>query len=203
MLDESGLTPDRLKLEVLETAFFGDRVDQVADTIHRLSRMGVVCSLDDFGTGYASLTHLKTFKVERLKIDMSFVKNILSDPFDKAITRSVIDLGRNLGMRVTAEGIETKEQLRLLQDFGCDCGQGYLFGRPMPAHEVPHALTAWHGGRSACILDRFSDWEEPALSRGAIAVARRALRRPDGATPCCRGTPRRRAAPERRTRSAC
>lgn len=152
LLEQYRLTPDRLKIEVLETAFVGQSTKAVAATIDRLARLGVVSALDDFGTGHASLTHLKQFRVERIKIDRSFVANVGASGFDQAIVRCIITLGRDLGIRITAEGIETVEQLRFLRDLGCDCGQGYLFGRPMHPDDVPGFLARWHAGEGARLL---------------------------------------------------
>lgn len=152
LLQQYGLTPDRLKLEVLETAFVGQSVVAIAETIDRLARLGVVCALDDFGTGYASLTHLKQFRVERIKIDRSFVAHLGASGFDEAIVRCMTTLGRDLGIRITAEGIETEEQLELLRRLDCDCGQGYLFGRPMPADQVPGFLDRWQAAEARRLL---------------------------------------------------
>ena len=152
LLQQYDLTPDRLKIEVLETAFIGQATSTVAATIDRLASLGVVSALDDFGTGYASLKHLKQFRVERIKIDRSFVVNLGSDPHDDAIVRCMITLGRDLGIRITAEGIETVDQLQMLRRLGCDCGQGYLFGRPMHPDDVPGFLARWHDGEAANLL---------------------------------------------------
>ena len=146
LLHQHQLTPDRLKIEVLETAFAGRSTEEVAATIDQLAGLGVVSALDDFGTGHASLTHLKQFRVERIKIDRSFVANLSLNGFDQAIVRCMIALGRDLGIRITAEGIETEDQLRILRGLGCDCGQGYLFGRPMPPDDVPAFLARWNDG---------------------------------------------------------
>ncbi len=149
LLAANRLGPEHLKLEVLETALLGRDTAQVARTVERLAGRGIVCVLDDFGTGYASLAHLREFRVERFKIDRSFVAAIVTDPFDRALTRSMIDLGRNLGIRVTAEGVETAEQLALLDEFGCDCAQGYLVGRPTAAAGLSDVVGRWHAGYAA------------------------------------------------------
>ena len=141
------LTPNTLKLEVLETAFLGKEADRIAATIRRLADIGVVCALDDFGTGYASLTHLRQFDVRRLKIDRSFVSGLDDNHHDHAIVQTLVGLGKALGIRVTAEGVETAGQLAILRAMGCDCAQGYLIARPMPAEAVPGFLTRWYGGR--------------------------------------------------------
>jgi diguanylate cyclase (GGDEF)-like protein len=152
LLRECGLTPDRLRLELLEGAFVGRQAEAVAHTLKLLKSEGVVIALDDFGTGYASLTHIKQFDVGRIKIDRSFIAGVCNAASDAAITRAIIDLGRNLNIRVTAEGVEEPAQLAFLMAAGCDCGQGYLFGRPMPAADLPAWLAEWCGGRGAAIL---------------------------------------------------
>lgn len=163
LLEQNGLTPDRLKIEVLETAFVGQATKAIASVIDRLARLGVVSALDDFGTGHASLTHLKQFRVERIKIDRSFVANLSTSAFDQAIVRCMITLGRDLGIRITAEGIETVEQLRILQSLGCDCGQGYLFGRPMHSDDVPGFLVRWQGGEAARLLGEDAGYRPTSL----------------------------------------
>jgi EAL domain-containing protein (putative c-di-GMP-specific phosphodiesterase class I) len=96
---------------------------------------------------------LKQFRVERIKIDRSFVANLGTDRYDDAIVRCMIALGRDLGIRITAEGIETVGQLRALRSLGCDCGQGYLFGRPMHPDDVPSFLAHWHDEGAAKLFE--------------------------------------------------
>jgi PAS domain S-box-containing protein len=135
-LDASGLDPNRLWLEVTETTLVED-VDQAVELLHRLAAAGIRIAIDDFGTGWASLTYLKLFPVHALKIDRSFVSGIDHNPSDLAIARSIILLGRELGLAVIAEGIETAAQEHMLRELGCSMGQGYLYGRPRPADAVP------------------------------------------------------------------
>lgn len=135
MLEEHGLSPTQLEVEVTETVVFGRFAEQIALTLRELRRLGIRIALDDFGTGYASLAHLKRLQVDRLKIDQSFVRDIETDPDDAVIVRTVIGLAKALGMDVVAEGIETHEQLDFLRRFGCDLAQGYLFGRPTTREE--------------------------------------------------------------------
>jgi PAS domain S-box-containing protein len=136
VLAASGLDPRALWLEVTETALVED-LDQATDLLERLAALGIRITIDDFGTGWASLTYLKQFPVHVLKIDRSFVAGIDHDPHDAAIARSIISLGEELGMIVVAEGIETLAQQSALQALGCSFGQGFLYGRPSPAAEMP------------------------------------------------------------------
>ncbi|WP_419252618.1 putative bifunctional diguanylate cyclase/phosphodiesterase [Caulobacter sp. ErkDOM-YI] len=130
---------DRLTIEVTENVYMGWGSDMVSETVKRLHDAGVMIALDDFGTGYASLANLRQFPIDRLKIDKSFVQNAQ----DEAIVRAVITLGSSMGMKVVAEGVEDAEQLAKLIGYGCDQVQGYHFGRPMPAAEVPGFLAGF------------------------------------------------------------
>ena len=106
-----------------------------------LSAEGIRIALDDFGTGHASLSHLKQFPVDIIKIDQSFVRDLEQDPEDAAIINAVINLGHNLGIRTVAEGVETVTQQEFLMALGCDYGQGFLYARPAPASDVPALLS--------------------------------------------------------------
>jgi EAL domain-containing protein (putative c-di-GMP-specific phosphodiesterase class I) len=110
-----------------------------------LSAEGVTIALDDFGTGYASLSHLKRFPVDAIKIDRTFVSGLETDAGDAAIVRALLSLGRNLGIEVVAEGVETAVQQSLLQRLSCDLVQGYRIGRPMPAEDLPSFIASWAG----------------------------------------------------------
>lgn len=139
MLNESGVTPDRLELELTESVVMQDA--RKADNIlSRLSRLGIKLAIDDFGTGYSSLSYLKRFDVDRLKIDQSFVRDMTNNYDDAEIARAIINLGHTLGLEIVSEGVETKEQLELLKQQGCDVIQGYLISRPIPAAEIPAFL---------------------------------------------------------------
>ena len=131
-LQRHGLGPSRLVLEITETALMSDP-DAALATLRGLKALGVHLAVDDFGTGYSSFTYLKRFPVDELKIDQSFVAGMLTDPADRAIVASCIDLARAMGLTSVAEGVETAEQQEALAALGCDLGQGYHLGRPAPA----------------------------------------------------------------------
>jgi len=131
MLEATGLTPSLLELEVTEDILLVDE-QRVLDTFLRIQQLGVRIVFDDFGTGYASLSYLKKFPLDGLKIDRSFVLELLADPDDAAIVSSTVGLSRQLGLSVIAEGIENRATADLLVSMGCEEGQGYFFGRPMP-----------------------------------------------------------------------
>ena len=135
VLEETGLQPRYLELEVTESAVM-DNPDSAQNLLHRLCSLGVRLSIDDFGTGYSSLLRLKSLPVHKLKIDQGFVAGLPEDDDDAAITRAVIALAHSLGLAVVAEGIETPEQAVFLRRHGCGLGQGYWFGRPAPAELV-------------------------------------------------------------------
>ncbi|WP_191489327.1 phosphodiesterase DibA [Pseudomonas sp. FEN] len=135
VLDDTGLDPALLELEVTESAVMDDP-EVALEQLHRLRELGVSLAIDDFGTGYSSLLRLKRLPVQKLKIDQGFVAGLPWDEDDAAIVRVVIALAQSMGMRVQAEGIEQAEQARFLLDHSCDLGQGYWFGRPMPAEQL-------------------------------------------------------------------
>ena len=132
--------PTSLELEVLETSALED-IAQVSDVIEACQRIGVKFALDDFGTGYSSLSYLKLLRVAMLKIDQSFVRDILIDPDDAAIARTVVALAESLGLVVIAEGVETAAQRDFLASLGCHDYQGYLFSRPLPIQEFEAFAT--------------------------------------------------------------
>jgi diguanylate cyclase (GGDEF)-like protein len=131
-LEQHGLAPELLTLEITESSLLSD-VPRVMATIGHLHRLGVSLSLDDFGTGYSSLSYLRRLPVSELKVDRSFIANILLEAHDDVIVKSTIDLGHNLGLRVVAEGIENNEVMDRLIEVGCDIGQGYGISRPLEA----------------------------------------------------------------------
>jgi EAL domain-containing protein (putative c-di-GMP-specific phosphodiesterase class I) len=133
-LSESGVDPSKLVLEITETSVMSD-AEYAMRVLNRLSSMGVTLAIDDFGTGYSSLSYLKRLPVNEVKIDKSFVLNMHDDENDAVIVRSIIDLGRNLGLRIVAEGVETKSAWDALRAIGCDIAQGYFVSRPLPAEQ--------------------------------------------------------------------
>jgi len=109
--------------------------DETLDMLRELHQLGVRISIDDFGTGYSSLSYLTRFKIDKLKIDRSFVRDIIVDPADAAVTNAIIAMAHGLGVKVVAEGIETLEQLSYLTRSGCDQGQGFYFSKAVPAKD--------------------------------------------------------------------
>jgi diguanylate cyclase (GGDEF)-like protein/PAS domain S-box-containing protein len=148
-LHRAGIEACRLQLEVTETVFLGRGADFVERALKTLSTAGVQIALDDFGTGYASLSHLKQFPVDVLKIDRSFVAELCQNDDAAAIIRAVINLGHSLDIAVVAEGIETQEQERLLAGSGCHLGQGHLYSPAAPAEDVPMLLARLNRERRA------------------------------------------------------
>jgi EAL domain-containing protein (putative c-di-GMP-specific phosphodiesterase class I) len=153
-LDDAPLDPALLELEVTESLLMDD-TRRTAGVLQQLREQGVSISLDDFGTGYSSLGYLKRFPIDCIKLDQTFVRDVVSDAQSGAITSAIIALGHSLGLSVVGEGVETAEQLAYLAERSCDVVQGYLFGRPMPAESVAALLST--GGRLPAV---------PALEEG-------------------------------------
>lgn len=141
LLDETGLAPELLELEVTEDILIED-AETARRTFREIRARGVKIAFDDFGTGYGSLSYLKAFPLDTLKIDQTFVRQLLNDSGDAAIVQATIDLGRSLGLSIIAEGIEDIETANCLKGMGCDEGQGYHFGRPLPAAEFEQLFLA-------------------------------------------------------------
>jgi len=139
ILDEEGLPPEYLELELTEGVAMHNPQGVIA-VMNNLHERGVRMSIDDFGTGYSSLSYLKKFKVYKLKIDQSFVRDISTDPEDKAIVSAIISLAKGLGLKTIAEGVETPGQLAFLREQGCDEMQGYLFSKPVPIEQFEALL---------------------------------------------------------------
>ena len=134
-LERTGAPPHRLKLELTESLLVND-VDDIIAKMLALKAQGVGFSLDDFGTGYSSLSYLKRLPLDQLKIDQSFIRDVLTDANDAAIARTIVALARSLGLAVIAEGVETEAQREFLAENGCHASQGYLFGRPDTAESI-------------------------------------------------------------------
>jgi diguanylate cyclase (GGDEF)-like protein/PAS domain S-box-containing protein len=141
ILTASRVSPDRLELEITEGTLMHN-TERSVRTMRLLRKSGVSLAVDDFGTGYSSLGYLKSFPIDRIKIDRSFVRQLPHAAGDGAIARAILGLGRNLGLKVLAEGVENVVQRDFLQREGCDEVQGYLFARPLPPEAVPAYLTA-------------------------------------------------------------
>jgi EAL domain-containing protein (putative c-di-GMP-specific phosphodiesterase class I) len=139
-LQDAGASPGRLMLELTESVLVRD-VSDVIEKMARLKRAGVGFALDDFGTGYSSLAYLKRLPLKQLKIDRSFVSDILVDENDASIAKMIITLAHSLELEVVAEGVETRGQLDFLTRLGCNHFQGYLFSRPVPIGEFEALLT--------------------------------------------------------------
>ncbi|MDC8757036.1 EAL domain-containing protein [Janthinobacterium fluminis] len=145
VLAETGANPHRLKLELTESLLV-DNVQDIIEKMQALKAKGVGFALDDFGTGYSSLSYLKRLPLDQLKIDQSFVRDVLVDPNDAAIARTIVALAQSLGLGVIAEGVETRTQRDFLAGFGCHAYQGYYFSRPLPLE----AFEAYAAQPSAC-----------------------------------------------------
>ena len=173
-LDAHGVSPSQIELELTET-FLMENAIATVESLERLKAIGVSLSIDDFGTGYSSLNYLHQFPIDKLKIDQSFVRDILEDPADWAITKAIIGLGHTLGLRVVAEGVEHGDEVVWLRDAGCDELQGYLFGKPMP----PHEFEAWFAGRSMAVT--------PAARPRVLATPRAPTPAPAALSPVAAG----------------
>ena len=147
-LDDARLDPSCLDLEITESVAM-DNAEQVLSTLRRLKNLGVRITMDDFGTGYSSLGYLKRFPLDTLKIDRSFVREMVIDRKDGAVVRAVIDLAHGIGVRVIAEGVETEEQREILRSLGCDGMQGFLFSRPVRSDALTEILERRSSAGSA------------------------------------------------------
>jgi EAL domain-containing protein (putative c-di-GMP-specific phosphodiesterase class I) len=150
-LDQHAVDPGRLTLEITEGTLLYDS-QRTRANIARLHEMGVHLSIDDFGTGYSSLQYLRQLPVSELKIDKSFILDLMGESRDETIVRSTIDLGHNLGLRVVAEGVETDDVADRLRGLGCDIAQGYGISRPVPLGRMIEWLDARRPSRPAALL---------------------------------------------------
>jgi diguanylate cyclase (GGDEF)-like protein len=162
-LIEVGFPPQRLELEITENALVVDQ-EQAMKTITSLKNQGISIALDDFGTGYSSLHHLRVLPFDKVKIDQSFVKTMRDNADSRMIVKAIIGLSGSLGLPTTAEGIETNNNAQLLKDLGCTLGQGFLFSKAVPSHDVPTLLA---------ILDEQA--ERPEIRRDVEGIAEEAL----------------------------
>ena len=146
LLAASPVSPSQLTAEVTESAALA-APEQGAEALRRLADLGVRVSIDDYGAGQSTLSYLRVLPASEIKIDQSFVSDLAVNRSDQAMVRSTIDLAHQLGLRVVAEGVESREVLELLRNYGCDTAQGWLVGRPTPGPELPALLrprqVAW------------------------------------------------------------
>jgi EAL domain-containing protein (putative c-di-GMP-specific phosphodiesterase class I) len=134
-LQHHGIRPDRLEIEVTESVFLNQDA-QIRQTLQGLVDLGVQLSLDDFGTGYSSLSYLRNFRFDVLKIDKSFVSELHRNRDDVTLISAIVSIARDMSLVTIAEGVESAEQQAILQDLGCNIGQGYHFSRPVPAEDA-------------------------------------------------------------------
>ncbi|MEA3242260.1 MAG: EAL domain-containing protein, partial [Pseudomonadota bacterium] len=144
ILEESSCQPDWLELEITESVIM-EQHGRSFNILQKIKELGIELAIDDFGTGYSSLSHLKRLPVSRLKIDRSFIRDIPQDSSNKAITRAVIAMGKSMGLKVIAEGVETMAQKAFLQAEQCDEIQGYIYGPPLPAEQMTGVLSSQPG----------------------------------------------------------
>ena len=181
VLQETGLEPGDLALEITETALL-ENTETPARTLAALRELGVRVLLDDFGTGYSSLSYLNRFPIDVIKIDRSFIAELAVRPEGSAIVKAIVGMGHALRLQVVAEGIETPEQAREAERLGVDMGQGFLFARPVPAADVERRATGGCAARS-----RAAAAGQPPPGRRARAGGPAARRRRRGRRSRARG----------------
>jgi EAL domain-containing protein (putative c-di-GMP-specific phosphodiesterase class I) len=159
LLRDVGISPERLELEITESAIMVDP-QQVMQTLRYIKDLGVRFTIDDFGTGYSSLAYLKKLPVSGIKIDKSFVQNMEVDRDSAVIVRSIVDLGHNLGLNVVAEGVETYDSNEMLKAFQCDEAQGFYYSRPIPAYAITDFLK-----HPSMIFDKPQVFESKPLAK--------------------------------------
>src|SRR6185436_3645051 len=134
VLQETGMDPSLLELEITESMVMGN-VDRAARLLGAIKERGIRLAIDDFGTGYSSLAQIKRFPIDTLKVDRSFIRELQTDPEDRAITQAIISMGKTLSLTVVAEGVETEEQQTFLREHACDEMQGFYFSKPIGGDE--------------------------------------------------------------------
>ncbi|MBP0445262.1 EAL domain-containing protein, partial [Roseomonas sp. SSH11] len=139
-LEESGLPPHRLEIEITEGVLLAETEETLA-TLRRLRAAGVRIAMDDFGTGYSSLVYLQKFPFDKVKIDRSFIRNLEADPSAAAILRAILRMSQALGLRTLAEGVESAEEAEMLRQEGCEAAQGFFFAPPLPPEELARLLA--------------------------------------------------------------
>lgn len=140
ILEQNEIAPESIELEITETTIMSNP-EKAVENLKQLKQIGFTIALDDFGTGYSSLGYLQSLPIDYIKIDISFIRQILVSPNDAVMVKTIIDMAHNLGLQVVAEGVEKEEQAGLLKKFGCDIVQGFLFGRPMPEQHFLRLLN--------------------------------------------------------------
>jgi len=158
-LEESRLEPDALELEVTESVVMSNPHEAVK-TLQQLREMGICISIDDFGTGYSSLSYLKKFPINTLKVDRTFIKDVLSSGDDAAIVKAIVAMARSLRLNIVAEGVEDDAQLAFLESIGCDQCQGYFFSRPVPSTAIPTLFQSDAMRSEANEIARIEPWSE-------------------------------------------
>jgi EAL domain-containing protein (putative c-di-GMP-specific phosphodiesterase class I) len=147
-IKEAGIAPHKLELEITESMAMTHR-GNIIDLLNSLKELGVALAIDDFGTGFSSLSRLKDFPVDRLKVDQSFIFDLTEDADHRAISEAIIRLGHTMGLKVIAEGVETPAHLDVLKELGCDEAQGYLFARPLLEDDFIGLLQTRRTGTAA------------------------------------------------------
>lgn len=142
-LETSGLEPQQLELEITERLIL-DNTIETADILRQLDQSGIRLSVDDFGTGYSALSYLKSYPFDTLKIDKSFVQDVMKEQDDAALVKAIINMAHSLGLTVIAEGVEEEAQTHFLQMEGCDYSQGYFYSRPLPEGDFRDWLRTNH-----------------------------------------------------------
>jgi EAL domain-containing protein (putative c-di-GMP-specific phosphodiesterase class I) len=142
-LKRTGLSPQLLELEITERLILDNSIE-TAEILRQLDQAGIKLSVDDFGTGYSALSYLKSYPFDTLKIDKSFVQDLMKNPEDASLVRAIINMAHSLGLNVIAEGVEEEAQTHFLKHEGCDFSQGYFYSRPQPEADFERWLKTNH-----------------------------------------------------------